>query len=55
MTARIKSAFRVAEVRRRRRAAASALLELDQHILRGIGLHHDDDARMLALGIDPRF
>jgi hypothetical protein len=56
MTARIKSTFRFAEVRRRRQAAASALRELDERILRRIGLHReDDDARMLALGIDPRF
>jgi hypothetical protein len=54
MTARFKSALRFAEVRRRRRAAASALMELDEQILHGIGLHYDD-ARMLALGIDPRF
>jgi hypothetical protein len=54
MSARFKFALRFAEARRRRRHAVSALMELDEQILRGIGLRHDD-ARMLALGIDPRF
>jgi hypothetical protein len=54
MTARYKSALRFAEVRRRRQAAAVVLMELDERIRHRIS-HHYDDARMLALGIDPRF
>jgi hypothetical protein len=54
MTARAYSATRAAESRRRRRLAAAALVDLETEFTGG-GSRALDPARMLTLGIDPRF
>lgn len=54
MTARSYSATRAAESRRRRRLAAAALVDLETQFTRDSG-RCLDPARMLTLGIDPRF